>query len=82
MLEPQQIKHWIEESLENSEVIIDGDGHHFGAMVICDDFEGKNTIARHRMVYNALGDKMKQTIHALSMKTLTRNEYNNSKSED
>ena len=71
MVTPENIKVWIEENLANSTVEIDGDGHHFNAVIVCPDFAGKNRIQQHQMVYGALGDRMKAEIHALSMKTLT-----------
>jgi len=40
-------------------------------VIVADEFEGKNRIQRHQLVYAALGDKMKAEVHALSMKTLT-----------
>ena len=76
MVTGQDIKNWIEQGLPNSQVTADGDGQHFEAIVICDDFAGKNTMARHRMVYAALGERMKSDIHALSFKTYTSDEYN------
>jgi len=75
MITPENIKMWIESNLESSQVDASGDGHHFEAIVICEKFEGKNMLARHRMVYDALGDRMKADIHALSLKTLTPKEY-------
>ena len=74
MVTPEDIKGWIEENLEDSKVEISGDGHHFEAIIVCDKFFGKSLIQRHQMVYQALGDKMKAEIHALSMKTFTRDE--------
>ncbi len=74
MTEPKDIQHWIESNLPDSQVTVTGDGHHFEAKVICLHFAGKNTLARQRMVYAALGDKMQQEIHALSFKTLTPDE--------
>ena len=74
MVTPENIKAWIEAGLPNSTVTADGDGAHFEAIVICPEFKGKNEIQRHRMVYAALGDKMQQTIHALSFKTKTPDE--------
>ena len=74
MVTPENIKGWIEENLDDSEVEISGDGHHFEAMIVCNGFVGKTLIQRHQMVYQALGDKMKAEIHALSMKTLTQDE--------
>ena len=74
MVSPQDIQSWISQGLDNSQVTVDGDGQHFEAVVVCEDFQGKSLIQRHQMVYNALGDKMKSEIHALSMKTLTPGE--------
>ncbi|OGT47006.1 MAG: BolA family transcriptional regulator [Gammaproteobacteria bacterium RIFCSPHIGHO2_12_FULL_41_15] len=71
MITPQDIKLWIEEGLPGAEVSVDGDGTHFEARVISKAFEGKNLLERHRLVYEALGDKMRADIHALSLKTLT-----------
>ena len=71
MVTPQQIKDWIEAELPDSRVVIDGDGHHFEALIVCEAFDGKNRVQRHQMVYQALGDRMKSEIHALSMQTRT-----------
>lgn len=43
-------------------------GGHFFVVVRSRAFEGKNLLARQRMVYDALGDLMNREIHALSMK--------------
>lgn len=75
MVTPQDIKGWIEGNLDGSQVEIDGDGHHFEAVIVCPDFDGKSRIQRHQMVYGALGERMKSDIHALSMKTLTPDEW-------
>jgi acid stress-induced BolA-like protein IbaG/YrbA len=75
MVTPEQIKTWIEEGLQGSEVQVTGDGQHFDALVVSLEFDAKSLIARHRIVYNALGDRMKADIHALSLKTLTPEEY-------
>lgn len=71
MVTPEQIKHWIEAGLPGARVEIDGDGRHFQAIVYCGEFAGKTRIQQHQMVYDALGDKMKDEIHALSLRTLT-----------
>ena len=54
---------------------MDGDGQHFTALIVSPAFAGKRLIQRHQLVYAALGDRMKAEIHALSMKTLTPEEY-------
>jgi len=71
MVTPEDIKGWIEAGLPGAQVDIDGDGAHFNAVIVCEEFAGKSMIEQHKMVYAALGDKMKAEIHALSMKTLT-----------
>ncbi len=75
MVTPEDIQGWIAAGLPGTEVSVEGDGAHFEAVIINPDFAGKSLIQRHQMVYKALGDKMKADIHALSMKTLTPNEY-------
>lgn len=75
MVTNTDIKSWIEVNLPNSRVTVTGDGKHFEAIVICDDFAGKNILERHRIVYTALGHRMQSQIHALSLRTLTTDEF-------
>ena len=71
MARADDIKKWIEQNLAQSEVEISGDGRHFNAVIVCAGFAGKTRIQQHQMVYAALGEKMKDDIHALSMRTMT-----------
>jgi acid stress-induced BolA-like protein IbaG/YrbA len=48
-----------------------GDGQHFEALIVANAFEGLSRVRRHQLVYAALGDRMREEIHALSMTTLT-----------
>ena len=50
-------------------------GFHLEAIIVSKDFEDKGLIDRHRFVYESVGDLMKHEIHALSMKTLTPDEW-------
>ena len=50
-------------------------GFHLEAVIVSKEFEGKNLIDRHRLVYDSVSDLMKHEIHALSMKTLTPEEW-------
>jgi acid stress-induced BolA-like protein IbaG/YrbA len=75
MVQPEDIKRWIEAGLTDAEARVAGDGHHFEAIVICPAFAGKSSVQQHQMVYRALGDKMKADIHALSMRTLTPEQW-------
>ena len=54
---------------------VEGDGRHFFATIVSAEFEGRSRVARHQRVYAALGDRMREQIHALSMKTLTPAEW-------
>ena len=74
MVTPQDIKGWIEAGISDCSVQIEGDGHHFEAVIVSPEFEGKSRIQQHQLVYGVLGDKMEAAIHALSMKTMTPDE--------
>jgi len=49
-------------------------GGHFEVVVVTQDFSGLNMLARHRLVYDALGEAMHNEIHALSIKAYTPDE--------
>lgn len=69
MTEPGQIKSWIEQGLPCEHVEVQGDGHHFEAVIVSAAFRGKSRVQQHQLVYAALGDRMRAEIHALSMQT-------------
>ena len=48
-----------------------GGGSHWHLAIVAESFRGKNAVARHRMVYEALGDLMKRDIHALKIEALS-----------
>lgn len=50
-------------------------GFHLESIIVSKSFINKSLINRHRMVYDALGNLMQHEIHALSMKTLTPEEW-------
>jgi acid stress-induced BolA-like protein IbaG/YrbA len=74
---PQQVREFIAAGLVCTHLEVEGDGRHFFATIVSAEFEGTNRVARHQRVYKALGDRMREQIHALSMKTLTPAEYRN-----
>ncbi|MBS4020667.1 BolA family protein [Azonexus hydrophilus] len=47
------------------------DGGHFRVEIVASVFSGKNTLARHRLVYDAAGDLMQGRIHALAINART-----------
>ena len=71
---PEQIKQYIESGLECDFVEVTGDGQHFEAVIVSPLFRGKSKVQQHQLVYRALGDRMREEIHALSMHTLTPEE--------
>lgn len=74
-MNPELIRHLIEQGLPGARVEVQGaDGVHFEATVVSEEFAGKLPLARHRMVYATLGDRMGGEIHALALKTLAPGE--------
>lgn len=74
---PELIKSYITAGLDCTHVEVEGDGQHFNAVIVSSAFAGKRPIQRHQLVYAALGDRMREEIHALSMKTVTPEEFQN-----
>jgi acid stress-induced BolA-like protein IbaG/YrbA len=75
MVTPESVKQGINSGLECEHLEVMGDGQHFEAVIVSPLFEGKSRVQRHQLVYSALGDRMRQEIHALSMRTLTPSEW-------
>jgi acid stress-induced BolA-like protein IbaG/YrbA len=72
---PTDVERFIAQGLDCEHLAVEGDGRHFFATIVSAEFEGTNRIARHQRVYKALGERMREEIHALSMKTLTPAEW-------
>jgi BolA protein len=51
-----------------------GGGGHYSLTIVSPQFSGKNTVARHRLVYAALGSMMQQQIHALAIRAYAPDE--------
>lgn len=75
MVTPDSIKQSIAAGLDCQHVEVSGDGHHWEAVIVSAAFSGKNKVQQHQLVYQALGDRMREEIHALSMKTLTPEQW-------
>ena len=75
MVTPDSVKQGISGGLACEHLEVAGDGQHFEALIVSKTFEGRNRVQRHQLVYAALGDRMRQDIHALSMRTLTPEEW-------
>jgi acid stress-induced BolA-like protein IbaG/YrbA len=70
-----EVERYIAAGLRCEHLQVEGDGRHFFATIVSAEFEGSNRVRRHQRVYQALGDRMREQIHALSMKTLTPAEW-------
>ena len=75
MVTPEQVEQYIKAGLECEHLEVAGDGHHFEAMIVSPAFRGKSRVQRHQLVYGALGERMREEIHALSMQTLTPEDW-------
>jgi len=75
VVDPESIKAGIAAGLACEHLEVIGDGQHFQALVVSAAFAGKSRVQRHQLVYGALGGRMREEIHALSMRTLTPQEW-------
>lgn len=46
-----------------------GDGDHYAATIVAEEFRGKNRVQQHQMVYAALKGSMDRDLHALALQT-------------
>lgn len=72
---PNEVRAYIAMGLACDHLQVEGDGRHFFATIVSAEFEGLSRVHRHQRVYAVLGDRMREQIHALSMKTLTPAEH-------
>jgi len=76
MADRKSIEEAIRGAIECSHVDVRGDdGVHFEALIVSPAFAGQSRVRRHQMVYAALGDRMREEVHALSMHTLSPEEW-------
>jgi acid stress-induced BolA-like protein IbaG/YrbA len=75
MVDPRSIEQSIRTGLDCTHLEVQGDGAHCEAVVVSPAFAGASRVKRHQLVYAALGERMKEEIHALSMKTFTPDEW-------
>ena len=77
MLDPKQIESWIAAGLTCELLAVQGDGQHFEAVIVSSEFVGLNRVKRQQLVNGILKARFDSgELHALSMKTLTPEEWN------
>jgi acid stress-induced BolA-like protein IbaG/YrbA len=75
MVTPESIRQSLVAGLPCEHVAVSGDGQHFEAVIVSSAFAGLSRVRQHQLVYAALGDRMREEIHALSMQTLTPEQW-------
>jgi acid stress-induced BolA-like protein IbaG/YrbA len=75
MVEPSSIEQSIRAGIACTHLEVRGDGAHFDAVIVSPAFAGLTRVRQHQLVYAALGDRMREEIHALSMKTFSPEEW-------
>ena len=71
-MDAHEIEQLIKARFPDAEVSIRdlaGDGNHYAAHVLAAEFKGKTRVQQHKMVYDALGDRMGGVLHALALTT-------------
>ena len=71
-MQANEIKDLILETFPDAKIKIDdlrGDGDHYAAQIIAEEFRGKTRVQQHQMVYNAMGGRMGKELHALALNT-------------
>jgi acid stress-induced BolA-like protein IbaG/YrbA len=75
MVEPGSIEQSIRAGLACTHLEVTGDGAHFEAVIVSPSFAGLTRVRQHQLVYAALGERMREEIHALSMQTFSPEEW-------
>ena len=71
MVTPDSVRDSIAAGIACEHLEVSGDGAHFEALIVATAFDGLSRVRRHQLVYAALGERMREEVHALSMQTLT-----------
>lgn len=76
-MQAEYIEQLIKTGLKDADVYVEGDdGTHFQALIVCTEFTGKSRVVRQQMVYNTVREHLLDgSLHALSLKTLTPEEW-------
>ena len=71
MVTPEAVQSYIASGLPCAHLAVEGDGQHFSAVIVSEKFAGLSRVRQHQLVYQVLGDRMREEIHALSLQTYT-----------
>jgi acid stress-induced BolA-like protein IbaG/YrbA len=71
-MHPEQVAELIRAALPGAAVVVESpDQTHYSARIVSEAFTGQRPLARHQLVYRALGERVGREIHALSIEALT-----------
>ena len=71
MVTAESIERTIAAGIACDHVAVRGDGHYWEAVIVSAAFEHLSRVRQHQLVYAAMGERMREEVHALSMTTLT-----------
>jgi len=76
MLDPKNVQDWIAAGLPCEHLAVEGDGRHFQATIVSREFAGLSRVQRQQRVNAVLRERFDSgELHALSMRTLTPEEW-------
>jgi stress-induced morphogen len=79
MIPPADLEKLLREGISGTVLVevkdLTGTQDHYEALIVSSAFSGKTPIERHRIVYAALGERMRSDIHALTLKTKSPEEH-------
>ena len=74
-MNPEQVAELIRAALPGSQVLVRSDDNtHYAARIVSPAFQGLRSVARHQLVYRALGERMGREIHAMTIEALSPEE--------
>jgi len=75
-MDPQNVAELIRQALPDAQIDVRSDDNtHFTALLVGTAFEGLRPLARHQLIYRALGERVGREIHALSIEAYTPQEW-------
>ncbi len=78
MMPIKELRSLLEGAFPDAEIQLSspmGDNHHFQLVIVSPQFDARSLVERHQMVYRAVGDAMREAVHALTIKAYTPEQW-------
>ncbi|MBI4084162.1 MAG: BolA/IbaG family iron-sulfur metabolism protein [Candidatus Lambdaproteobacteria bacterium] len=76
MMPIQELRRLLEGAFPGDRIDLHSDdNHHFQLLIVSPLFAEKSRVEQHQLVYRALGDAMREAVHALALKTFTPEQW-------